>query len=138
MYTCRSMAHMCWTAQSTHRPVFNRFQPQTTVYTVKRFFHPGKIKRSFNWPSRVSQELMGSCVAATWTRRCRLHSCTEPMVTTRLPSARCTPPPLPTPQSHGQWNSTAATILHFLCVSFSRTEHVNTCLPLFIASTGHP
>ncbi len=37
------------------------------------------------------QEFMRSCVAATWMRRCRLHSCTEPMVTTRPHSARCSP-----------------------------------------------
>lgn len=43
------------------------------------------------WLRRGPAALMRSCVAATWMRSCRLHSCTEPMVTTRLPPAHCSP-----------------------------------------------
>lgn len=61
------------------------------VCTEKRVF-PLQINKSFFlWFCRVLQELMRNCVATTCMQPCRLHSCTEPMETTRLPASRCSP-----------------------------------------------
>lgn len=74
------------------KPLLKAFvTSKNTLFALGRHFSSSKIKASSTGLGGVSQKLMRSCVAATWTRPRLLHSCTEPMVTTRLLSARCSP-----------------------------------------------
>lgn len=107
-----------WKAEATFKPFPTSNNPQCTP---QRFFiQPNKSP--LHWSQRVSQELMRS--GAAWMWPCPLHSCTEPMVTTRFPSACCSP--------HGQlhrpywqWNMTRNFPFHILLVVFQKEKNNN-------------